>query len=110
MASGIRVEINSREAERILKSREVAEKLESMGERITDAANHRAPSHGYTEQEPFAMDSGTSDRAWVNVYTRTDLGKRMQAKHNTLTKAMDVARESRVTSMGDGTNTYIRLD
>jgi hypothetical protein len=94
MASGIRVEINSREASRILRSAEVADKLESMGKAITKAANDQAPEHGYTEQEPFAMDSGKTDRAFVNVYTRTDLGKRMQAKHSTLTKALDAGRRA----------------
>ena len=92
MASGIRVEINSHGASEILKSREVAEKLESMAKKIADAANNRAPEHGYTKQEPFAMESGTSDRAYAVVYTRTDLGKRMQAKHSTLTQAMDAGR------------------
>lgn len=92
MASGIRVEINTREAESIMKSREVREKLEDMGGKIRDAANDKAPEHGYTEQEPFAMESGTTDRAFVNVYTRTTLGKRMQAKHDTLTQAMDAGR------------------
>lgn len=92
MANGIRVEINSDEAERILKSREVADKLEDMGKKITDAANDKAPEHGYTEQEPFAMESGTTDRAFVSVYTRTNLGKAMQAKHDTLTQAMDAGR------------------
>ena len=92
MARGIRVEINSAEAQRILKSAAVTEKLEDMGERITDKANGMAPEHGYTEHEPFAMESGTSDRAFVNVYARTDLGKAMHAKHSTLTKAMDAGR------------------
>ena len=88
----IHVEINSREAERILKSREVADKLESMGKAIKNAANDQAPEHGYTEHEPFDMESGTSDRAYTAVYTRTNLGKAMQAKHNTLTRAMDAGR------------------
>ena len=92
MASGIRVEINSRGAAEILKSSEVSEKLESMGKAIMDAANEKAPEHGYTEQEPFAMESGTTDRAYTAVYTRTTLGKRMQAKHNTLKQAMDAGR------------------
>ncbi len=92
MASGIRVEINSAEAERILKLSEVAKKLESMGKAIMDAANDEAPEHGYTESEPFAIDSGTTDRAFVNVYPRTTLGKRMQAEHDTLTHAMDAGR------------------
>ena len=92
MARGIRVEINSSGAQAILKSPEVAKKLESMGKAIMDAANDQAPEHGYTEQEPFAMESGTSDRAFVNVYARTELGKRMQAKHSTLTQAMDAGR------------------
>ncbi len=92
MASGIKVELDKGGAESILKSREVAGRLESMGKAIMDAANDMAPEHGYTESEPFAMDSGTSDRAWVNVYTRTNLGKAMQAKHDTLTRAMDAGR------------------
>ena len=94
MARGIRVEINSSGAQAILKSSEVAEKLEDMGKAITKAANDEAPEHGYTEQEPFAMESGTSDRAFVNVYTRTNLGKAMQAKHSTLTQAMDAGRRA----------------
>lgn len=90
--ANVRVVIDSAGARDVLKSRKVAEKLEGMGKKITDAANEKAPEHGYTEHEPFAMESGTSDRAWVSVYTRTDLGKRMQAKHNTLTQAMDAGR------------------
>lgn len=92
MASGIRVEINSHDAQAILKSSEVSKKLEGMGKAITDAANGQAPEHGYTEREPFAMASGVTDRAYVNVYTRTNLGKAMQAKHSTLTQAMDAGR------------------
>lgn len=92
MANGIKVEIDSHGAQSILKSSEVAEKLESMGRAITNKANGMAPEHGYKQQEPFAMESGVSDRAFVNVYTRTTLGKRMQAKHNTLTQAMDAGR------------------
>ena len=94
MARGIRVEINSRGAVEILKSPEVAEKLENMGKAIMKAANDEAPEHGYTEQEPFAMESGTTDRAYTTVYTRTNLGKRMQAKHSTLTQAMDAGRRA----------------
>ena len=90
--ANVKVKMNSQGALEILKSHEVAEKLESMGKAIKDAANNKAPEHGYTEQEPFAMESGTTDRAFVNVYTRTTLGKRMQAKHNTLTQAMDAGR------------------
>ncbi len=92
MARGVRVEISSRGAADILKSAAVAKKLDDMGKKITNAANNKAPEHGYTEHEPFAMESGTSDRAFVNVYTRTELGKRMQAKHSTLTQAMDAGR------------------
>ena len=90
----VKVEINSRGAADILKSAAVAEKLEDMGKAIMKAANDKAPEHGYTEQEPFAMESGTSDRAFVNVYTRTDLGKAMQAKHSTLTQAMGAGRRA----------------
>lgn len=89
----IRVEINSSGAEEILKSRKVAEKLEKMGKAIMDAANDEAPEHGY-KQEPFAMESGKSDRAYTAVYTRTDLGKAMQAEHSTLTQAMDAGRRA----------------
>lgn len=92
MASGIRVQMNHRGAAEILKSREVAKKLDEMGKAIMDEANENAPKHGYDKHEPFAMSSGTSDRAWVNVYARTSLGKWMQAKHNTLTQAMDAGR------------------
>jgi hypothetical protein len=92
MARGIRVEISSRGAADILKSAAVAKKLDDMGKKIANAANNKAPEHGYTEHEPFAMESGTSDRAFVNVYTRTELGKRMQAKHSTLTQAIDAGR------------------
>lgn len=91
MASGIRVEIHSAGARDVLKSREVAEKLKDMGEQIQRAANDQAPEHGYVT-EPFAVESGTSDRAYTTVYTRTTLGKRMQASHNALTKAMDAGR------------------
>lgn len=94
MARGVRVEINSRGAQAILKSPEVAEKLKDMGRAIMRAANDKAPEHGYTEQEPFAMESGTTDRAYTTVYTRTDLGKRMQAKHSALTQAMDAGRRA----------------
>lgn len=92
MASNITVKLDSGGAEAILKSSEVADILNTMGKAITDAANEQAPEHGYTESEPFAMASGVTDRAYVNVYTRTNLGKAMQAKHDTLTKAMDAGR------------------
>ena len=92
MARGIRVKINEQGAVQVLKSRAVTEKLNDMGKKITDAANGKAPEHGYTEQTPFAMESGATDRAFVNVYTRTNLGKAMQAKHDTLTQAMDAGR------------------
>lgn len=92
MAKGVRVKINHSGAQAVLKSPEVARKLDSMGQAIMNAANGRAPEHGYTEQEPFAMDSGVSDRAYATVYTRTNLGKAMQAKHGTLTQAIDAGR------------------
>lgn len=90
--ANVKVKMDSHGALEILKSHEVAEKLEGMGKAIRDAANEKAPEHGYTEQEPFAMESGTTDRAYTTVYTRTTLGKRMQAKHSTLTQAMDAGR------------------
>lgn len=84
---------NSAEAQRILKSSGVASDIKARGERVMNAANAEAPEHGYVSQEPFAMDSGLSrDRAYANVYTRTTLGKRMQAKHSTLTKSIDAGR------------------
>ena len=61
---------------------------------IADAANESAPKHGYTESEPFAAEEGKTTRGnkCGVVYTRTNLGKAMQAKHSTLTQAMDAGR------------------
>lgn len=83
---------NSAEAQRILKSPAVASDIKSRGEHVKNAANAAAPEHGYVSQEPFDVQTGTTDRAYANVYTRTTLGKRMQAKHGTLTKALDAGR------------------
>ena len=87
----VQVKINSAEAARILKSKEVADRINAMGEAITAAANEQAPEHGY-DIEPFALWTGVTDRAVASVYTRTNLGKAMQAKHSTLTQAMDAGR------------------
>ena len=83
---------NSAEAQRILKSAGVAADVKSRGERIMNAANAQAPEHGYVSQEPFAMSTGTTDRAYANVYTRTELGRRMQAKHSTLTQVISAGK------------------
>lgn len=92
MASGVRVEIDAHGAAELLRSEGVADDLRRRAERIMGAANAQAPEHGYVEREPFAVDAGVSDRAWANVYTRTDLGKAMQALHDALTRAMDAGR------------------
>lgn len=92
MGSIEKFEWNSAEAQRILKSSGVAADVKSRAERIMNAANSQAPEHGYVSQEPFAMTTGTTDRAYANVYTRTQLGRRMQAKHSTLTQALSAGK------------------
>ena len=64
----VEVKINSAEAARILKSKEVADRIGAMGEAITAAANAQAPEHGYTAQEPFALWTGVTDRAVASAF------------------------------------------
>ena len=62
--------------------------------RIASAANAQAPEHGYVSSPPFAVDEARTRRGnrCAVVYTRTTLGKRMQAKHSTLTQALGSGR------------------
>ena len=62
--------------------------------RIATEANSQAPEHGYVSSPPFAVDEARTRRGnrCAVVYTRTTLGKRMQAKHSTLTKALKAGR------------------
>lgn len=92
MASDVKVKVNSAGARELLRSAAVAADIERRAKAITAQANGQAPEHGYTESEPFTVVSGVTDRAYSTVYTRTDLGKAMQAKHSTLTKALDAGR------------------
>ena len=89
-----RVTLNMAGVKELLNADEVIADCMERAARMADNANGRAPKHGYTSSEPFASAEGKTKRGnrCAVVYTRTDIGKRMQAKHNTLTSAIDAGR------------------
>ena len=94
MASGVKVTLHLSGVRKALNEPGVVEDCVRRCKAIADAANDDAPKHGYKEREPFAAEEGKTGRGnkCGVAYTRTDLGKRMQAKHDTLTQAMDAGR------------------
>lgn len=88
-----KVKLGMRGVRDILNDYDVIEWVTDKGEAVAEAANAMAPEHGYYT-EPFECAESTTSKGntCVVVYTRTDLGKAMQAKHSTLTKALDAGR------------------
>ncbi|MBQ9620549.1 MAG: hypothetical protein IJR41_01245 [Atopobiaceae bacterium] len=88
-----KVKLNMRGVREVLNDDGVIADCMRRAERIAAAANSEAPESGY-QTDPFASDEGRTTRGnrCAVVYTRTNLGKAMQAKHSTLTKAMDAGR------------------
>ena len=63
-------------------------------EATAESANDSLPEHGYTRADAFDYEESKTENGnrCAVVYTRTDLAKAMQAKHSTLTDALDAGR------------------
>lgn len=90
----VRVEMNLAGIKEVLNDDGVIAECMKRARRINAAANAEAPEHGYFKRQPFAVEEGTTSKGnrCAVVYTRTELGKRMQAKHSTLTHAINSGR------------------
>lgn len=90
----IQVKLNLSGVREVLNDDSVVSECMKRARRINAAANESAPEHGYYQRSPFAVEEGTTSRGnrCAVVYTRTELGKRMQAKHSTLTKSLGAGK------------------
>ena len=90
----VRVKLNLKGVKQVLNDDAVIADCMKRARRIHSAANAEAPDNGYYKRKPFAVEEGTTSKGnrCAVVYTRTQLGKRMQAKHSTLTKALNAGR------------------
>lgn len=63
--------------------------VQSVADDVCDRANAAMPDNKYRQQNHKTVVGKTHHNIQeVSVYTATDLAKRMQAKHDTLTKAL----------------------
>lgn len=90
----VKVELSLAGVKEVLNSDGAISDCMQRARRIAGDANSRAPEHGYASSPPFDVDEGRTSRGnrCAVVYTRTTLGKRMQAKHDTLTRALGAGR------------------
>ena len=94
MMGDVRVKLNLSGVKQVLNSDGAVGAAMKCAQKICSAANAAAPEHGYYKRQPFAAEQGKTSKGnkCAVVYTRTDLGKAMQAKHNTLTKSLGAGR------------------
>lgn len=90
----VRVKLKLSGVKQVLNSDGAVNAAMKSARQICAAANAEAPKHGYYKRQPFAVEQSKTSKGnkCAVVYTRTDLGKAMQAKHNTLTQAIDAGR------------------
>ncbi len=69
---------------------EVLRDLQTVADRVCSRADAAMPESGYVRTEHHKTVVGETHRGIqeVSVYTNTNLAKAMQAKHDTLTKAL----------------------
>lgn len=76
----------------LLNSAEVLRKLQEEAETVAEIANAEMPESDYRMPHHLTTVGRTRhDVQEVSVYTATDLARAMQAKHDTLTKALRAA-------------------
>lgn len=94
MASVLRVELNLDGIKELLNDDGVISDLMQRGERVARAADASMPEHGYAKDEHHRAIEGRTPKGnrEVSVLTTSDMAKAMQAKHSTLTQALDAGR------------------
>jgi hypothetical protein len=90
----VRVKLNLSGVKEVLNSDGAVNAAMKSARKICSAANESAPEHGYYKYKPFAVEESKTSKGnrCAVVYTRTTLGKRMQAKNSTLTKSIGAGR------------------
>jgi len=94
MASGVRVKLHLSGVREVLNDNRVIADCMRRAEAIARAADAMMPENGMRTDEHHAAREGTTSRGnrEALVITTTDVSKAMQAKHNTLTNALDAGR------------------
>jgi hypothetical protein len=90
----VKVRLNMAGVREVLNDDGVIADLMQRGERIASAADAAMPEHGYTKSEHHTVAEGRTSRGNrdVVVVTSSNMAKGMQAKHSTLTQALDAGR------------------
>ena len=86
----VRVQLNLEGIKELLNDDGVIADLMERGERIADAADAMMPEGGYKSVQHHKVIEGRTSRGnrEVTVMTTSNEAKAMQAKHNTLTRAL----------------------
>ena len=94
MASGVRVKLHLKGVRAVFNDPAVTAELMRRAEAIKQAADASMPDGGYTRTEHHRVAQGTTRIGTHSalVVTNTNEAKGMQAKHSTLTKALDAGR------------------
>ena len=94
MASGVRVQLHLSGVKAVLNDDGVMADCMRRAEAIASAADALMPENGlHTDQHHVAREGTTSrGNRGAFVITATNVAKAMQAKHNTLTQALDAGR------------------
>ena len=94
MASGVRVKMNLSGVRQVFNDPAVTAELLRRADAIKDAADAAMPDGGYTRTEHHKVIEGRTRIGTHSalVVTNTNEAKAMQARHSTLTKAMDAGR------------------
>jgi hypothetical protein len=94
MASGVRVRLHLSGVKAVLNDDGVIADCMRRANAIASAADAQMPEGGYTSAKHHAVREGTTSRGnrGAFVITATNEAKAMQAKHNTLTNALDAGR------------------
>ena len=94
MASGVRVKINMAGVRELFNDPKVTAELKRRAEAIKAEADSLMPDGGYTQTEHHKVKEGRTSIGTKSmlVVTNTNEAKAMQAKHSTLTKAIDAGR------------------
>jgi len=94
MASGVRVKLHLSGVKAVLNDDGVIADCMRRAEAVARAADAQMPEGGYTSAEHHVVREGRTSRGnrEVLVVTNTNEAKAMQARHNTLTNALDAGR------------------
>lgn len=94
MASGVRVKINMAGVREVFNDPAVTAELRRRAEAIKAQADSLMPDGGYTMTEHHRVIEGRTSIGTKSelVVTNTNEAKAMQAKHSTLTRAIDAGR------------------